>query len=133
MKIFDAVILIGSINGERDTVQTFTAYNAAKAFWMVWFTVGTKDSLKNRLNTNRTLFKRIQIILLTARLAIERIKWFSLQIDLALAACEALNVIDLLHGRAARSFANHFFSAMHTDSKTLRISAHIHRLHQQFG
>lgn len=133
MKIFDAMILIGGINGEWNTVQTFAAHNATKAFWMVWFAIGSKNSLKNRFNTNRTLFQCVQIVFFTARFTVERIKWFSLQIDLALTARKTLNVIDLLHGRATRSFANHSFTALHTNTKTVRISAHIHRLYQQFG
>lgn len=133
MKVFDAMVLIGCIDGEWDTIQALAAHNAAKTLWMVWFAVGTKDSFENRFHTNRTLFERVQVVLFAARFAVKRIKWFSLQIDLALAARKAFNVIDLLHGRTAGSFADHLFAALYTNPKTLRIGAHIHRLHQQFG
>lgn len=127
------MILIGRIDRERHTVQTFAADNTTKAFRMVRLAIGPQNTFENRFHAHRTLFQCVQVVLFTARFTFERIKWFPLQIDLALTTLEAIDVIDLLHGRASGILTDHRIPTLHTSAEILRIriiAAHVHRLHK---
>lgn len=116
MKILNTVILISSIDCEWYAIEALAANNTAKTSRMIWFTGGPQYSFQNRFHTHRALFKRVQIVFLATWLPVQSVKWFTLQIDLTLAACKASNVINLLHSCTAGTFANHSFAALHTNA-----------------
>lgn len=127
------MILVGRIDREWHTVQTLAADHATEAFRMVRFAIGPQYTLENRFHAHRALFQRVQVVFFAARLPLERIEWFPLQIDLALTALEAVDVIDLLHGRATGIFADHRVATLNTRAEILWIrivAAHVHRLHK---
>lgn len=116
MEILNAMVLVCGVHGERHAVQTLVAHHTAEATRMVWLARRTQNALQNRLHANRTLFQRVQVVLLAARLAVERVERLSLQVDLALATREARYVVDLLHGRASRRLAHHSLAALHASA-----------------
>lgn len=127
------MILIGRIDCEWHTVQTLAADDTTEALGMIRFAVGAQNTFENRFHAHRTLLQRIQVVLFTAWFVVERIEWFALQRTLTLHTLEAIDVINLLHGRAAGILADHSIATLHTSAKYFRIgiiAAHVHRLHQ---
>lgn len=115
VKIFDAVNLICGINSEWNAVQTFTTDNTSEALRMIWFASGSENSFQYWFLAYRTLFQCVQIIILTIWLPIQRIEWLSLQINLALMACEAANVVNFIHGCATGCFTENTSIAFDTN------------------
>jgi hypothetical protein len=107
VKVFDAKYLICSVNREGDAVQTLATTDAAEAPWMVRFASGAQDALQDWRQAHRTLFQRVQVVLLAEWTSFKGVELLALQIDLANAANETLDVIDFVHGRAAHILADH--------------------------
>lgn len=106
VKVLDAVDLVGCVDGERNAIQALAAHDAGEALRVVRLAGGPEDALQDRLLTHGALLERVQVVLLAEGLAVDRVEGLALQVDLALAAGEALDVVDLVHGRAARVLAH---------------------------
>ncbi len=134
MEILNAMDLIGRINRKRNPIQALSTHHTSEALWMIRLASGPQNPLQNRLKANRTFLQRIQIIILTIWLPIQRVKRFSLQIYLALLACEATDVIHLIHCCAAGSLSDDPAIALDTDAITITVRIGlVHRLDQEVG
>lgn len=133
VEIFDAVNLVGGIDGERDSVERFATDYAGEALRMVRLTRGPENSLEDWLQTHGTLFQRIEVVFLAVGLSVEGVEGLTLQIDLTLLAGEASDVVDLVHCRAAVVFANYAVATFDADPVRIRILNVVHRLYQQIG
>lgn len=119
MEIFDAIDLVGRVHSKWNPVQTLATHDAGETLRVVRFSSGPEDPLENRLQTNGAFLQRIQVVLLAERLIVDRIKRFSLQIDLTLAARKAFDVVNLIHGRATRVLSNNPTPALDTVPKVV--------------
>lgn len=119
VEIFDAVDLVGRIDGERNSVEGFATYDAREALRMVGFSGGSEDAFENRLQTDGALFERVEIVFLAVGFPVQSVEWLALQIYLTLLASEASNVEDLVHGRAAGIFSDNAFAALDARAKVI--------------
>lgn len=55
VEVFDAMYLVGRVDGERDAIQTLPADHAAETLRMVRLTGGPQDPVQNRFVANATL------------------------------------------------------------------------------
>ena len=134
MEVIDAMNLIRRIDRKRNAVQTLAAHDARETFRMIRLASRPQNTVKNWFSTDRTLFERVQIVLLAVRLPVHSVKRFSLQVNSAVSAREARRVPHFLHRGA---------TAVRSDDALLAPGAHaeaiavlhlvVHALHQEVG
>ena len=132
METLYAVYLIGSIDGEWNSIQTLSANDARKARRMIWFSGSSQYPIENRPSADATLFQRIKIVLLAVRFTLERVEWFSLKIDTTHEAAETINMKYFVHCRATCAFSLDSFAALCTDTINIAVLLRIlHSLYQK--
>ena len=83
VEVLNAVDVVGSVHSEGDTIQALGAHHTGEAVGMVGLASGSQYSVQDWLEAFTALFKKVQIICLTQRLAIHSIEWQSLKSDVA--------------------------------------------------
>lgn len=131
MEVINAVDPTRGIHGEGNPIQALTAHNTSEAGWMVRLASGTQNPVQDRLLTYTTLLQRVQVVIFTVRFSFHSKEGLSSQFFHAHMACEALDVIDLVHGSTTTAFSKHFFSTFVAHAEEVWIARTLHALHKQ--
>jgi len=132
VETLNAMYLICSVHSKWYTIQTLSANDTGEAGRMIRFAGSSQYSVQYWSRANAALFQSVKIVLLAVRLALQRVERFTLQIDLAHEAAEAIYVKDLVHRRTSSSLSLDLASALRADAIYIAIFVIIcHSLNQQ--